>query len=459
MTPPGGTTGPATTRPDHDAEGEPDRMRERSNAGRPRGTGGFDEYAALADPTRRHLLMVLANGARTVGELAAGLKMSQPAVSQHLRVLRESGLVTYLQVGKNHRYQLRQEWIGRLRRWLDRLDTPKGRLADRTHPADRLLPGEDRERLARARRSLGRVTTDMVFSIERLIAHCRRLDDTYGQEAVMPVVEGQRELTDHLLRKDSLLPGVRDRLLHAYAELSQMAGFLRYDAMDHTGATEAFHDCITAADACGDSTLAAYAYHWLSDMSCFAGQPVAALRYADAAQERARRSGSNLLRARTDFVESWALAINRRESESLRRLESALARPGRPASAEPSYLYWVNESRAVEATACFVFNALGRAEDTITAVTGHLATCGPEYRRERALAQLNHSEALLRKRDLAAARVVLDEAAAMMGEHSSVRLAYRLAGMRRRVGRAVPGRGSRPETPRLALGPPPAPSS
>ena len=50
-------------------------------------------FAALADPTRRRLLELLAAGERSAGELAAEFDVSRPAVSRHLRVLREAGLV------------------------------------------------------------------------------------------------------------------------------------------------------------------------------------------------------------------------------------------------------------------------------------------------------------------------------------------------------------------------------
>src|SRR5215471_5108755 len=78
----------------------------RPKGGRPRGTGHPDQFAALADPTRRHLLGELAAADRTVAELASGVRISQPAVSQHLKVLRDSGLVIYYRVGRSHHYQI-----------------------------------------------------------------------------------------------------------------------------------------------------------------------------------------------------------------------------------------------------------------------------------------------------------------------------------------------------------------
>ena len=81
-----------------------------------------DRFAALADPTRRHLLERLAAGNRAVSELTSDLDMSQAAVSQHLRVLRKAGLVTARKEGRYRYYQLRPAGLTELRDWLDELE-------------------------------------------------------------------------------------------------------------------------------------------------------------------------------------------------------------------------------------------------------------------------------------------------------------------------------------------------
>lgn len=89
-----------------------------------------DRFAALADPTRRHLLEQLATSDRAVTELMAGLAMSQPAVSQHLRVLRDAGLVTARKDGRHRYYQLRPAGLTELRDWIGQLERFwQGRLA------------------------------------------------------------------------------------------------------------------------------------------------------------------------------------------------------------------------------------------------------------------------------------------------------------------------------------------
>ncbi|MFF3518891.1 ArsR/SmtB family transcription factor [Streptomyces sp. NPDC002573] len=80
----------------------------------------IDALSALADPTRRAIFECLADGPKAVGQLAEGLPVSRPAVSQHLRVLKEAGLVVDRAVGTRRLYQLNPAGLGTLRAWLDR---------------------------------------------------------------------------------------------------------------------------------------------------------------------------------------------------------------------------------------------------------------------------------------------------------------------------------------------------
>jgi DNA-binding transcriptional ArsR family regulator len=76
-------------------------------------------FAALADPTRREVFERLARGPQPVGELAHGLPVSRPAVSQHLKVLKEAGLVTDRPEGTRRVYQIDPQGLGQIRAWLD----------------------------------------------------------------------------------------------------------------------------------------------------------------------------------------------------------------------------------------------------------------------------------------------------------------------------------------------------
>ena len=75
--------------------------------------------SALADPTRRRVLESLRAGPRAVGEIAQGMTVSRPAVSQHLKVLKEAGLVTDRPEGTRRVYYLDPNGLAPLRAWLD----------------------------------------------------------------------------------------------------------------------------------------------------------------------------------------------------------------------------------------------------------------------------------------------------------------------------------------------------
>lgn len=87
-------------------------------------------FEALADPTRRTIVELLAEGERSAGELAAEFETSRPAVSRHLRVLREHGLVSAREHGRRRLYALQpaplaelDEWLSHYREfWTNRLD-------------------------------------------------------------------------------------------------------------------------------------------------------------------------------------------------------------------------------------------------------------------------------------------------------------------------------------------------
>jgi DNA-binding transcriptional ArsR family regulator len=90
-------------------------------------TNGPDPWAALGDPTRRAIFERLAARPSAVGELADGLPVSRPAVSQHLKVLKDAGLVAERTSGTRRIYRLNPEGVAALR---DQLDTFWNRALD-----------------------------------------------------------------------------------------------------------------------------------------------------------------------------------------------------------------------------------------------------------------------------------------------------------------------------------------
>jgi DNA-binding transcriptional ArsR family regulator len=97
--------------------------------------------AALADPTRRRIVELLADGERSAGELASQFQTSRPGVSRHLRVMREHGLVRARSEGTRQLYSLDpaplaelDEWLGRYRNfWTNRLDALDTEIRRRRH--------------------------------------------------------------------------------------------------------------------------------------------------------------------------------------------------------------------------------------------------------------------------------------------------------------------------------------
>jgi DNA-binding transcriptional ArsR family regulator len=93
--------------------------------------------AAIADPTRRRVLELVRNRELAAGEIAGAFEISRPAVSRHLRVLREAGLVEERREGRLHLYRADARPLAELRGWLD--EYWSGRLA-----ALKTLAEEDR---------------------------------------------------------------------------------------------------------------------------------------------------------------------------------------------------------------------------------------------------------------------------------------------------------------------------
>ena len=90
----------------------------------------MDTFTALADPTRRQIIESLAGGETSFGDLADKFEMSRPAVSQHLKVLRDAGIVTARVDAQRRIYRLNDDcledveaWLGKVRDfWSQRLD-------------------------------------------------------------------------------------------------------------------------------------------------------------------------------------------------------------------------------------------------------------------------------------------------------------------------------------------------
>ena len=79
-----------------------------------------DVFRAVSDPTRRKLLELLRTSDRSVAELVKPFRMSQPAISQHLRVLRHAGLVSATRAGPRRLYRINPKPLAKVRQWVER---------------------------------------------------------------------------------------------------------------------------------------------------------------------------------------------------------------------------------------------------------------------------------------------------------------------------------------------------
>jgi DNA-binding transcriptional ArsR family regulator len=78
----------------------------------------MDVYEALADPTRREIIAMLAERERTAGDIAGRFPIAGPSVSRHLKVLRESGVITYRQEATSRIYRLEGPALNEAKQWM-----------------------------------------------------------------------------------------------------------------------------------------------------------------------------------------------------------------------------------------------------------------------------------------------------------------------------------------------------
>jgi DNA-binding transcriptional ArsR family regulator len=89
-----------------------------------------DPFKALSHPIRRGIVERLATGSATVGEVTRDFGVSKPAISKHLKVLEETGVVSRAVEGRAHRLSLEPEALGEAAEWMDRQRALWGRLFD-----------------------------------------------------------------------------------------------------------------------------------------------------------------------------------------------------------------------------------------------------------------------------------------------------------------------------------------
>ncbi len=106
----------------------------------------------------------------------------------------------------------------------------------------RILTPDEEERLAGVLRNTWRIDEATVQTFEKLSLHAREADNLAGSATLLPAANGQRAAVARLLARDSMPPGLRDRLLDTYAQMSELAGVLTYDLLDYAAAEQPLRD-------------------------------------------------------------------------------------------------------------------------------------------------------------------------------------------------------------------------
>lgn len=104
----------------------------------------MDAFEALADPTRREIVAMLAGGERNAGDIAGRFDMAGPSVSRHLKVLRESGLIAYRAEATSRIYRLNEQRLDEVQQWMQaQLDLCRERFDRLGAHLDRMKERED----------------------------------------------------------------------------------------------------------------------------------------------------------------------------------------------------------------------------------------------------------------------------------------------------------------------------
>jgi DNA-binding transcriptional ArsR family regulator len=106
----------------------------------------MDVYEALADPTRRAIVAMLAERERNAGDIAERFPIAGPSISRHLKVLRESGVISYRQQATSRIYRLESAALSEAKQWMEaQLDAVKARFDRLGAHLDRMREREEQE--------------------------------------------------------------------------------------------------------------------------------------------------------------------------------------------------------------------------------------------------------------------------------------------------------------------------
>ncbi|MGC5013976.1 hypothetical protein ACLQ2R_24710 [Streptosporangium sp. DT93] len=297
----------------------------------------------------------------------------------------------------------------------------------------RHLTPPERERLAAAARHRVPIDAATIDVLERLTDRLWAMDEASGPRRVLPVAEAKRALVDDILRRGSLTPAARERLLRVYWSLSHMTGWCHYDLLDYTNAARRYTEGLAAAHELGNPVLLAHLHGLMADMAIHQGKPTVAMDHAFAAEGWAKSSGSGPQQAATYSIVARALSNTRRDEEGLRMLDRAVRlADGHRNGTELRHLFWLEPDR-IARHAVFCHIKAGRLDRAMAEAERKLAKTGSGSARTECILRLEYATALIGKQEVPAAAAMIGRAARIVTGHSSVRLVHSIRQTRARL--------------------------
>ncbi|MBO0802828.1 MAG: hypothetical protein J2P25_07105 [Nocardiopsaceae bacterium] len=291
---------------------------------------------------------------------------------------------------------------------------------------------DDQHRLARVLDGKDRADHGVLDHAQSVIADCRRHGDTLGPAVTLQCVMAERDVLDTILR--SLPPDhLGRRAKSAYAELTQLAGWLMFNLGDYHAAGHYYDEARTVAHEAQDTDLVTYVLCTMSHLATWSGQPRVGIDHAVAAQTWARRSASPAALAYAADVTARAYAADgsqASECDQALELEATAGTAMQAGPEVPDRWYFYDESFR-HGTKAETSLLLGRPEAALDAARRSLALIDPANIHNRIMTQALEAQAIIQQGDGAAACPLIAEIARTAVGSSSRRLDDQISGLRR----------------------------
>jgi tetratricopeptide (TPR) repeat protein len=299
-------------------------------------------------------------------------------------------------------------------------------------PVFEKIAGE-RQRLASAQDDPRHLDGDALDGVEAIIADCRRHGDILGPGVTLQCVMAERDVLAAILRGRPPAALAR-RAQSAYAELTQLVGWLLFNLGDFRAAAHYYDEARTVAHAARDTDLVTYVLCTMSHMATWTGQPRVGIDHAVAAQTWARRTGNPLALAYAADVTVRAYAADHAPASDC---DAALALEYEAIQAThgglvPDRWYFYDESfrLGTEAEASLL---LGRPAAALDAAGRSLALIDPANLHNRVMTQALRAEAMIRLGDGPGACALIAGIARATVGSTSRRIDGQVSGLRRRL--------------------------